>query len=178
MSKQQEALDMFGEVLVKMLKDNAITSLNHLMSNHYKSAGLQGLQKEVASQSLETKELIRDCVTFAITTGVHGLLLKMSEIHDTPSFDKTTILFDGIDLITASDGIEGEYMLSTGWERRFSEFPTSDQVQIKHLRKNKLPIKRAKKHGNFRQIQTLCSRQSQIKWSVQMSALSPLKIPD
>lgn len=140
MDKSKEALDLFGQLLVGMMKDHAITSLNNILTEKYDSKDLGGLQSEVSSLKNEIKDIIRDCAIYAISSGIHGFLLKFSEIHDNPEFDQSTILFDGVDIIYASDGIESEYMLSTGWERRFSEYPTSEQVQIKYLRKHNMEV--------------------------------------
>lgn len=136
--KAREALDFFGEVVVYSLKDSVLRSFDNVKGDRYGSGSPEsGLGKAVSAFPEETQEVIRDCIINAIATGVHNFLSSLSNLRNE---EIMYLMVNGVDIVRASEGINTEYMFPTGWEARFSEYPTDEEVLKKYILRYNLEI--------------------------------------
>lgn len=115
MSKE---LDIFGQFIMKNLRDNAIDQFDGLARGHWKAPGLAKLQKDLTTFTPEQLAIIRRTVVESIDTGVHDFLFSLQENLD---FDNNIqIHVEGKNIAELSDGLHGELFTEDGWKAKYS----------------------------------------------------------
>ncbi len=137
----KEALDAFGSIIVDMMKDYALDEFEYLRTTQRGIDPLVGgLQKEVSALPDAIQEVIRDCIINSISTGIYGFLSKLFELHYHGHDAVAKVLINNVDIMSVSDGINTEYSSSTGWDSRFSKYPTNEDVLKKYAVKHSLKL--------------------------------------
>lgn len=129
MSEEQErrALDKFGEVIVKKFKDEPLDWFDRTCSGKVSSDADLARHAILRKMSPETRDFIRDCISFAMIQGIHDFLCGLNELGEDLS-----LTVDGVDLLYASPDINGEIFGEDGWDAQFSVFPTEDALTEKY----------------------------------------------
>ncbi len=109
-------LDVFGEILIKRVRDEAIEQWEKTIHGELKSEESQRLYKQISSSG--QSELFNDLVPKIVDTTLHHLLwtFEQNELID--------IVANGdskqISIKEISDGLAGELYTEDGWISRFS----------------------------------------------------------
>jgi len=114
------AVDKFGSLVVRQLRDNSIEHFDRLSTNQHKAPSLLELQQQLAALPAEAQAVVRKCVVSCIDTGLHDLLFALVESHDTD--DGIDVVVDGTNVAEASDGLHGEQFTDDGWIARFGTY--------------------------------------------------------
>jgi hypothetical protein len=112
------ALDHMGFFVTKHLRDKAIDYFDSLALSRLKAPGLQGLQEDLASVPEEYKSIIKRVVINSIDDAIHNFLFNLQEQADFEN--RIALTVDGHNVVTISDGIQGEPYGKEGWYARFS----------------------------------------------------------
>ena len=120
MSNERDALDHFGRFLTEYLRDAVIIHFDRLAASFWKAPGLQSLQVDLATLPSEHLAVARRALVTGTDAAVHDFLFKLQEQADFDNRIQLTV--DGIDIVAASDGIDGEAYSEDGWYARFSAF--------------------------------------------------------
>jgi hypothetical protein len=109
-------LDLFGEILMKNVRDEAIEQWNMTIQGKMKSEESKRLHNLISLSS--QSELINDLVPKIVDTTLHHLLWTLEQEE---SIDVT--INDGnkpVSIKDISDGLAGELYTEDGWINRFS----------------------------------------------------------
>ena len=121
------ALDKFGEKIVKKFKDEPLFWFDRICAGEVSSDADLARYAILKKMPPETREFIRDCVSFAIIQGIHDFLCGLNEFGD-----ELGLTVDGVDLLYASPDINGEIFGEDGWDARFSDYPTDEALTEKY----------------------------------------------
>jgi hypothetical protein len=116
-------LDSFGALISNSLRDAALRRAEALLSSSLKSPSTQALQSHLQGLTQEQREIVRAVVRNCIDCGVHDFLFKLQELSR--AAESVSVLVDGQDVASLSDGLQGEPFSERGWFARFSKFPTA-----------------------------------------------------
>ncbi len=122
MSKQ--SLDIFGEFLVKNLRDNGIENAETLLNNKSKAPSNLKIQTEISKFNESQKELIKEIVIKSIDTAIHNFLFSLQELADFEN--NIQISVNGENIVELSDGIHGESYSEDGWNAKFSKYESKE----------------------------------------------------
>lgn len=122
MSKQ--SLDIFGEFLVKNLRDNGIENAETLLNNKSKAPSNLKIQTEISKFNESQKELIKEIVIKSIDTAIHNFLFSLQELADFEN--NIQISVNGKNIVELSDGIHGESYSEDGWNVKFSKYKSKE----------------------------------------------------
>jgi hypothetical protein len=75
-------LDVFGEFLMKNLRDAALRSADCLLNGGAKAPSLARLQRDLAGMSEAQKDIVRRLVLEVVDSGTHDFLFALQEAHD------------------------------------------------------------------------------------------------
>lgn len=114
------SLELFGDFLVKNLRDKGIKNAETLLNNKSKSPSLLKLQSELNNFSEPQKALIKEVVIKSIDTAIHDFLFAIQELSDFEN--NIQILVNGQNIVELSDGIHGESFSDDGWNVKYSEY--------------------------------------------------------
>ncbi|MFC0779273.1 hypothetical protein [Flavobacterium sp. HJSW_4] len=114
------SLELFGDFLVKNLRDKGIKNAETLLNNKSKSPSLLKLQSELNNFSEPQKALIKEVVIKSIDTAIHDFLFAIQELSDFEN--NIQILVNGQNIVELSDGIHGESFSDDGWNAKYSEY--------------------------------------------------------
>jgi hypothetical protein len=78
------------------------------------------LQSELTGLSEEQIDIVRRVLFSSIDTGIHDFLFQLQEQADLNN--DIEIKVDGINIIEASDGLNGELFTEDGWLANFSKY--------------------------------------------------------
>ena len=117
------AVDKFGKLIVTRLRDNAIEHFDLLATQHYAAPGLKPLQADLASLTVEQRDIVRRCVISSIDNGLHDFLFGLVEANDAD--DGIAVIVDGQNIAELSDGLHGEQFTDEGWVAKFGTFDES-----------------------------------------------------
>ncbi|WP_343614307.1 hypothetical protein [Flavobacterium sp.] len=113
-------VNIFGEFLVKNLRDKGIEKAEVLLNGKSKAPSLQKLQSELNNFSDSDKELIKEVVVKSIDTAIHDFLFAIQELDDFEN--NIQILVNGKNVVNLSDGIHGESFSDDGWNAKYSRY--------------------------------------------------------
>lgn len=118
--KMDNEVNIFGEFLVKNLRDKGIEKAEVLLNGKSKAPSLQKLQSELNNFSDSDKELIKEVVVKSIDTAIHDFLFAIQELDDFEN--NIQILVNGKNVVNLSDGIHGESFSDDGWNAKYSRY--------------------------------------------------------
>lgn len=116
------ALDRFGELLVKTLRDKAIEQNEMLLAGRLKGKAIQPLQLRVLELSEVQKDVVRDVVSDLVNVAMHDFLYALQDAHDRGIGIEVTV--DGQNVAEMSGMLHGEVSGPDGWASRFSRYPS------------------------------------------------------
>jgi hypothetical protein len=115
-------LSLFGELLIKSVRDNSLFVLEGVISGHMKSQIDKEMHEKIKKMSKEDIDTLRDMAYRMVDLSLHNLLFMF---EDNLSW-KISNEADGIEnLNELSDGLSGELYTSDGWIINFSDYPLS-----------------------------------------------------
>lgn len=117
---EREAIDKFGKVLMNDLRDKSIDFFELLVERKWKAPSLQKLQTDLQTFNEEQIEIIRRIIIRSVDSGIHDFLFKLQEQADFDNGIEITV--QGINIISASDGLHGELFTEDGWYAKFSKY--------------------------------------------------------
>jgi len=118
-----EPLEKFGKFVIEAVRDKPIHQHLLTQQGHWKSPGIQELQRLVTNLPPEQKEIVLKAVTDAVDTALHYLLLGLQEAHDCG--DGIEVFVDGKNVVELSGMLHGESVGDTGWISKFSKFSSA-----------------------------------------------------
>jgi hypothetical protein len=118
--ESKQSLDIFGEFLVKNLRDKGIGNAETLLSNKSKSPSNLKIQTEIGQFNEPQKDLIKEIVIKSIDVAIHDFLFSLQELTDFEN--NIQISVNGKNIVELSDGIHGESYSENGWNAKFSEY--------------------------------------------------------
>ena len=120
MKNESDALDIFGRLVTRRLRDRAIEKYEKMTRGEWKSPALLELQAKVAELDPAIQALFMECLKECVDSAIHDFLFTVQEGgyegHD------LAFLVDHIDVNELSDGVHGEIFGLDGWFGRFSEY--------------------------------------------------------
>ncbi|SMP44537.1 hypothetical protein SAMN06265222_1011156 [Neorhodopirellula lusitana] len=116
----QPAVDKFGALLIRQLRDNAIDHFDRLAAQQHKAPAFLDLQRRLSELPDDVQAVVRDCVLSSVDTGLHDFLFGLVESHDAD--DGIAVIVDGTNIADASDGLHSEQFTDDGWVARFGAF--------------------------------------------------------
>ena len=118
----QKALDLFGETLMKQVRDTQIQFWDELLAGKIKHRNYQPVYDRLR-ETLDPEQTasVRDVIPYVVDNVIaHTLGMLQSRRNEI----KVAVYMDGLvvsDLYKASDGLEGELYTEDGWIARFSK---------------------------------------------------------
>jgi hypothetical protein len=112
-------LDTFGTLIMKKLRDEALSFADGLMRQHWKAPGLLKLQRDLKGLDQKQADLLKRTTRASVDAGVHSLLFALQEASDSGVLE---IRINGKNIATLSDGLHGELFSPQGWQARFSDY--------------------------------------------------------
>jgi hypothetical protein len=109
-------LDIFGEIIMKKVRDEAINQWEMTIQGKMKSEESQNIHNLISSSG--QSELINDLVPKIVDTTIHHLLWALEQVE---AIDVS--IYSGNILVSIkeiSDGLAGELYTEDGWINRFS----------------------------------------------------------
>lgn len=122
------ALDKFGELLVRNLRDKAIEQHDMLLAGALRGKQIQSLQQRVAAVSPELRSLLREVVVDALDVALHDVLFALQDAHDRGV--GVEVLVDGTNVAEGGGMLQGEPLGPDGWVARFSRYPQKAQCRL------------------------------------------------
>jgi hypothetical protein len=119
----EESLDIFGEFLVKNLRDKGIWKFDNMVNGLSKAPKMKKLQDELSQFSPEQVEVIRKCFIRSLDSAIHDFLFALQERADFQN--DIQLLVNGRNVVELSEMLHGEVFLEDGWFARFSEYGES-----------------------------------------------------
>jgi hypothetical protein len=116
---KRTALDRFGELLVKSLRDKAIEQNEMLLAGQLRGKAVQPLQARVGALSEDQKDVIRDVVNDLLNVALHDFLFALQDAHDRNL--GIEVVVDGSNIAELSGMLHGEALGPDGWIDRFSK---------------------------------------------------------
>lgn len=120
-----EALDKFGELIVKRCRDRGIFYAEGLLKNHWKAPSLKKLQSHLSTLPQADKDAFLEAVISTIDTTIHDLLFAIQENSDNE--DDIQIIVDGKNIAKISDGLHGEAYSDEGWYAKYSKYKGGEE---------------------------------------------------
>jgi hypothetical protein len=117
----KEALDKFGEFLIRRVRDESISDWKMILDGTMKGSHAEMIRQRLSSLSPASIAAVKAVIPGVIDTVLHHLLWGLEEDK---AIDIHVDLADGTriaDLSQKSDGFPGELYTADGWIRRFSE---------------------------------------------------------
>ena len=115
----QAALDRFGQLLMKKVRDEAVTDWKMIIDGRMKGESAEKVRALLRDVSDTDKKLVLQLIPGVVDTVLHHLLLAAEQEADLQLGMK---MKDGIEeLRDISDGLPGELYSDEGWISRFSE---------------------------------------------------------
>lgn len=116
--RDKELLDVFGEILMKSVRDEAIKQWEKTIQGELKSQESQKLHKLISSSG--QSQLFIDLVPKIVDTTLHHLLwaFEQNELIDINVSNEDS---KQISIKEISDGLAGELYTEDGWISRFSD---------------------------------------------------------
>jgi len=119
MDKEQRALDEFGSLLIKRVRDEVIIDWDAIVEGRMKSPHAQRIHARLASLSAEELDVIRWLIPQIVDTALHHLLWTLEQVKWVTVGVRTEAGFVP-NLADASDGLPGELYSAAGWIARFT----------------------------------------------------------
>jgi hypothetical protein len=117
----RDALDRFGEAIVRDVRDEAIADWHKIVNNQMKSERAQRLRDQLSNFSEEQRAALLAVVPGIVDTVVHHLMQCLEDNDDI----EVSVTIDGQrvqSLREVRDGLAGELYSEQGWIARFSRF--------------------------------------------------------
>ncbi|MHC0440905.1 DUF6547 family protein [Flavobacterium sp. 3-210] len=121
--KSKESLEVFGEFLVKNLRDKGIANAETLLKNRSKASSNLKLLSALNQFTDPQKEIIKELVIKSIDAGIHDFLFALQELADFEN--NIQIIVNEQNIFEISDGIHGESYSEDGWNAKFSKYGTT-----------------------------------------------------
>jgi hypothetical protein len=113
------ALDRFGQLLMKKVRDEAVTDWKMIIDGRMKGESAEKVRALLRDVSDTDKKLVLQLIPGVVDTVLHHLLWAAEQEADLQLGMK---MKDGIEeLRDISDGLPGELYSDEGWISRFSE---------------------------------------------------------
>lgn len=122
--KTNSELDIFGEFLVKNLRDKGIENAETLLNTKSKSPSLLKLQSELNNFTDSEKKLIQEVAIKSIDAAIHDFLFAIQELADFEN--NIQILVNEKNIVDLSDGIHGESFSENGWNAKYSKYGSNE----------------------------------------------------
>jgi hypothetical protein len=115
----QVALDKFGQLLIKRVRDEAVTDWKMMIDGRMKGASAEKVREFLGRLSEADKKLFSQLIPGVVDTVLHHLLWTVEQESDLYVGVETD---NGIEnLREISDGLPGELYSDEGWIARFSK---------------------------------------------------------
>jgi hypothetical protein len=115
----QVALDKFGQLLMKRVRDEAVTDWKMMIDGRMKGASAEKVREFLGRLSEAEKKLFSQLIPGVVDTVLHHLLWTVEQESDLYVGVETD---NGIEnLREISDGLPGELYSDEGWIARFSK---------------------------------------------------------
>ena len=115
----QVALDKFGQLLIKRVRDEAVTDWKMMIDGRMKGASAEKVREFLGRLSEAEKKLFSQLIPGVVDTVLHHLLWTVEQESDLYVGVETD---NGIEnLREISDGLPGELYSDEGWIARFSK---------------------------------------------------------
>lgn len=115
----QVALDKFGQLLMKRVRDEAVTDWKMMIDGRMKGASAEKVREFLGRLSEADKKLFSQLIPGVVDTVLHHLLWTVEQESDLYVGVETD---NGIEnLREISDGLPGELYSDEGWIARFSK---------------------------------------------------------
>jgi hypothetical protein len=115
----QAALDKFGQLLMRKVRDEAITDWKMMLDGRMKGESAERVRELLRNLSEADKNLLLQLIPGVVDTVLHHLLWTTEQESDLQVGIK---IDDGIeDLRNISDGLPGELYTDEGWIAQYSK---------------------------------------------------------
>lgn len=115
-----ELLDRFGELLMKRVRDEAITDWDMIVDGRMKDTRSQEIRKQLSGFSQEQIGILKELYPQVVDTVLHHLLWTLEQEDSVDVIvkddDKGTC-----NIRETSDGLPGELYSEDGWIMRYSK---------------------------------------------------------
>src|SRR5437660_1128774 len=119
MSKETEALDDFGEMLIRKVRGNSILDWDKIIDGRIKGATAEKVRPWLASFTLAQREVLSRLLPLIVDTVLHHLLWRLEQSDETRLVVETQA-GPVTNLAEASENFPGELYTPEGWIARFT----------------------------------------------------------
>lgn len=116
----QEALDYFGRVLMKEVRDRAIRGMDMTLSGHMKGESAERIRKALRKFSVEDIEALKWLLPQVVDSTIHHMLWTLERYEDIIVTVQVGSEL-GKSLAEISDGLCGEMEGEDGWIALYSK---------------------------------------------------------
>lgn len=120
MDKQAEALNEFGAILIRRVRDKAILDWQKIIDGRMKGRTAEHVRPMLASFTAEQVEVLSGLIPRVVDTTLHHLLWTLEQV-DWVRVEVETEAGTVSDLAHVSESFPGELYTSQGWIARFTE---------------------------------------------------------
>jgi hypothetical protein len=113
------SLERFGQFVISNLHDSPYEYARQLCDGELKSPETQNLQERLSQLTPEQRAAVLECVNASTINGMHSMLFRLMQLWEDD--DEFSVIVDGVDVATLSDGLEGEIFSDSGWIAKFSQ---------------------------------------------------------
>jgi hypothetical protein len=119
-----EALDKFGELLIKKVRDKTISEWQRIVAGEMKGKSAERVRQQIGSFDKDQKDMLIKLVPQIVDTALHHFLFTVEQEQN------LKLIMDCGDssqsLRELSDGLAGELYGDHGWIARFSTKKEND----------------------------------------------------
>lgn len=120
MDARTEALDEFGAILMRRVRDEAITDWDMILDGRMKSANAERIRQMLAALDPDDLAVLHAVIPRVVDTTLHHLLWTLEQLKHVRIAVETEA-GPVPDLARVSDGLPGEVFGDEGWVARFSK---------------------------------------------------------
>lgn len=111
------ALEKFGEVYIKEVRDNTMETFEKIFDGRMKGLTAQSIQEKLSEFAERQREKILWFITKAVDQSMHNMLFMMEEHKE------LQVIYDMENIVEDSDGLSGELYTDDGWIKKYSKKP-------------------------------------------------------
>jgi len=130
MAFSDERQDKFGELLISVLKNNALSWFDVKCSGEGPSPQDRIAYQHLSQLPAETVEVIKDSVNDVISNSIYDLLEKLQQLWEDGG--GVELLIDGTNIFEINDEVKMNLFGEDRWEAKFGKYPSADQLGEKY----------------------------------------------
>jgi len=122
----KEALEVFGEDLMHVVRDNVLDVFELALTGKMNSAPMQAMHQRLSSLTSDQQDDMRQVIRKFVDCTLHDVLYLLQRDERISVIVRPTDKSGEIDLAKASNMLHAELYSEKGWINRYSQYPSSE----------------------------------------------------